>query len=130
MYTHFRVPIETGKPGDLNFILSRSRNGLEFVPKSEKYQDKTRNLAENLDKTWNVNIYKISILYCHNFFYVLYSCEFRMSFVSAFWCQNCPHYNLENNLLTWRKPGANLEFYDLNKLGTLSFKCWQLWMSP
>ncbi len=41
--------IRTGfpvKPGNLEFYLSRSRNGLEFIPKSEKNLDKTRNLAE------------------------------------------------------------------------------------
>ncbi len=68
--------------------------------------DKTRNLVENLDKTWNVKIYKNSILYWDNFFHVLYFCKYRTSLVSAFWYQNCPHYNLENDLFdpdkTWR----------------------------
>ncbi len=90
-----------------------------ICPKKGENLDKTRNIAENLDKTWNVKIYKISILYWDNFFHVLYCWNFKTSLVSAFWCQNCPHYNLENDLLTWTKPGDNLELYDLNKLWTL-----------
>ncbi len=77
-----------------------------ICPKTWENLDRTRNLAKNLDKTWNVKIYKISILYWNNFSHVLYSSEFWTSLVSAFWCQNCPHYNLENDLFdldkTWR----------------------------
>ncbi len=77
-----------------------------IYPKKWENLDKTRNFAENLDKTWNVKIYKISILSWDEFFHFLYSCKFRTSLVSAFWCQNCPHYNLENDLFdldkTWR----------------------------
>ncbi len=60
-----RVPSGTwkpGKPGDFNFI----RPGPEIawnLSQKVRNLDKTRNLAENLDKTWNVNRYKISILY-------------------------------------------------------------------
>ncbi len=76
-----------------------------ICPKKSENLDKTRNLVEHLDKTWIVKIYKISILYWDNFFHVLYSCDFRICLVSAFWCQNCPHYNLENDLfdlhITW-----------------------------
>ncbi len=45
-----------------------------FIQKHENL-NKTRNLAENLDKTWNVKMYSISILYWDIF---LCSCNFRM----------------------------------------------------
>ncbi len=61
--------------------------------------DKMRNLADNMDKTWNFKIYKISILYRDKFFKVLYSYNFRMPLASSFLCQNCLHYNLENGLV-------------------------------
>ncbi len=83
--------------------LSRSRISLEFVPEN---LDKTRHLAESMDKTWNVKICNISILYWNNVFHVLYSCDFRMHLVSAFWCQNCLHCYLHNGLF-WT--GQNLK---------------------
>ncbi len=58
-----------------------------------------------MDKTWNVKMYNISILYSGNFSQVLHSCNFRTSLVSAFWYHNYPQYNLENGLFdldkTW-----------------------------
>ncbi len=55
-----RVPSRTWR---YEFYLSRSRNSLEFAPKSAKNLDKTRNIAEDMNKTWNVMIYYISMLY-------------------------------------------------------------------
>ncbi len=58
----------------------------------------------------NVEIYKISIIIFKFFFQILDCYKFWMPLVSAFWCQNCLHYNLENDLL-------DLECYDKNKTG-------------
>ncbi len=94
--------LETWKAWRFEFYLSSSRNTWNLSQKVWNL-DKTTNLAENLDKIWNVNRYKISILYWDNFFHVLYSCKFRIPLVSAFWCQNWSHYNLENDLLDLNK---------------------------
>ncbi len=130
-----RVPIGTwthGKPGDLNFPeIWKVQKWSGICPKKWENLDKTRNLAENQDKTWNIKIYKISILYWDNVFHVLYSCEFRTSLVSAIWRQNCPHYNLENDLLdmdkTLRYPGILW----LKQTGNPDFikMFWTIWRS-
>ncbi len=55
-------PAEAGKPGYFNFICPGPEIAWILPPKSEK----TRHfhLAENMDKIWNVKIYRyISILY-------------------------------------------------------------------
>ncbi len=88
-----------------NFILNRvprSRNGREFVPKKWEYLDKIY-LAENMVKMLTVKIYNISILYWDKFFQVLYASDFWVSLASAFWCQNCLHYNLENGIFDLEK---------------------------
>ncbi len=83
-----RVPSGTWKTWRFEFYLSRSRNSLEFVWKVRKPRQNKKFCKKNMNKTWNVKIYNISILYLGNLFQVLYSCNFRMSLVSAFWCQN------------------------------------------
>ncbi len=112
--------LDTWKTWRFDFYLSRSRNGLEFIPKKWENLDKTRNLAENLNKTWNAKIYKISILYVRN----LFSTCCTPANCEHLWClpvsaKICSHYNVENDFLTWTKPGDNLECYYLNKMGTL-----------
>ncbi len=118
------VPAISGfpaEPGNLEILILsvQVQKWPGICPQKRENLDKTGNLAENLDKTWNVKIYKISILYWDNFFRVLYSCDFRTSLVSAFWCQIVHTITWRMTFLTWTKPGDNLEFYDLNKLGTL-----------
>ncbi len=110
-----RVPSGTwkpGKPGDLNFICPGPEIVWNLSQKVRKPgQSKKFRRKKPLDKTWNVKIYNISMLYSGNFSQMLYCCDFRTSLVSSFWCHNCPHYNLENGCMTWIKPGHNLEFY-------------------
>ncbi len=109
----YRVPSGTWKPaksGDLNIICPGLEIAWNLSPKVRKPEQNKKTLAENLDKTWNVKIYNISILYRDNFFQVFYSCDFRTHLASAFWCKNCLQYNLENGFFDLDKPGDNLEF--------------------
>ncbi len=76
-----------------------------------------------MDKTWNIKIYNILILYWDNVFQVLYSCDFRTPLTSAFWCKNYSQYNLENGFFdldkTWRETWNVLA----KKQGTLCMLC-------
>ncbi len=64
--------------------------------------------------------------YSGNYFQVLYYCDFRTSLLSVFWCQNSPHYNLENNLfdldITWNFMAKITENLVLQYEGTYHFK--------
>ncbi len=64
-----------------------------------------------MDKTWNVKTYTISVLYWNIFFK---SCA--PVILEFLWCQpfdvNIVHTkNWRMDILTWTKPGDNLEFY-------------------
>ncbi len=79
MWPHFihgsQQVLETRKTRKFEFYMSRSKNSLEFAPQSKKKNlDKIRNLAEKMDKTWNVKTYKISILYWDTILQVVCSC--------------------------------------------------------
>ncbi len=88
---YIRVPSGTWKTWRFEFYLSGSRNSLEFDRTKWEILEKIRHFAENMLK-----IYSISILYWENFVQDLCSSDFRTPLASAFWCKNCPYYNLEN----------------------------------
>ncbi len=60
------VPSRTwkpGKPGVLNFSCSGPEIAWNVPQNMQKRAQNCFFLAENMDKTWNVKIYNISILY-------------------------------------------------------------------
>ncbi len=69
--------------GDLNFICPGPVIAWHLCQNVRKPGQK-RKIVENRDKTWNVKIYNISILYWDNFFHILCWCKFKMPLVSAF----------------------------------------------
>ncbi len=93
MRIYFRVLSTTWKPGDMNFICTSPEIALNLFQKVRK-PGQNKKFCRNMDKTWNVKIYNISILYWK----FLYSYNFRSPFASAFGSQNYLHYNLENYL--------------------------------
>ncbi len=61
LHSHFTVQlVETGRPGDLNSVCPAPEIAWNLPQKVEKPGQK-RNLAENMDKVWNVKIYNISL---------------------------------------------------------------------
>ncbi len=108
--------LQTWKTCRFEFYLSKSRNSL--VPTSAKTLTK-KNLAENLDKTWNVKIYTIFIFYLR-----IFSKFCTPTIVEYLW-----HLPFGANIvctktwrmaiLTWTKPGDNLELY--------GSKSWEPW---
>ncbi len=98
--------LETWKTWRFEYYLSRSRNSLEFIPKSQNSSTK----QEIYQKTWikpGMLRYTTFQYYIETiFFQVMYSCDFSIPLASPFWCKNCLQYNLENGFFdldkTWR----------------------------
>ncbi len=100
-----RFPSGIWKPGDLNFVCPAPEIAWNLSQNMRKPGENKKLSRKTIKPGMLLKIY-ISILYWDKFFQDLYSCDFRMPLVSAFWCQNCLHYNLENDPFdldkTWR----------------------------
>ncbi len=97
--------LEAWKTWRFEYYLSRSRNSLKLIPKGQKNLDKTRNLAENLDKTWNAKIYKtIFSKFCTP---VIVEHLWRLPFGTKI----VRNITWRMAFLTWTKPGDNLELF-------------------
>ncbi len=104
-----KVASGTWKPG--NFNLSRSKNSLEFAPKGVKTWTKQEIEPKTLIKpgmlrytTFQCYIKSIFSKFCSP---AILECPWRLPFRAKIACTK----TWRMAILTWTKPGNNLEFY-------------------